>query len=152
MSDCGTTNFGATFYISTTTADDDLLQAGFELLVYTAMPNIGNHGDTGVTQNLVSYPTFDRVVVCKGKGQATAQDFSVEFLDAPSAGLTAMLAAANPNNQASYAYKLEWADGSTEYNRGPITGPLRMKGGNEDFKRIQFNIGSNQVPVTTDAP
>lgn len=147
MSDCGITNFGGKFYISTTEQDTDLDESGFAALTYTEVPNLGNHGDTGVTQNLVTYNTWGRVVVCKAKGQATAQDFTNEFLDVASAGMTALVAAADPTNTASYAYKTEWADGSIEYNRGPATGPAYLKGGNEDFKRVQFTIGANQVPV-----
>lgn len=147
MSDCGITNFGGKVYISTTEQNSDLDESGFAGLTYVEVPNLGNHGDTGVTQNLVQYNTWGRVVVCKAKGQATAQDFTLEFLDVPSTGMTAMEAAGEPTNTGSYAIKTEWPDGSVEYNRGPVTGPALLKGGNEDFKRVQFTVGANQVPV-----
>lgn len=147
MSDCGSTNIGGSFYISTTTQGADLDESGFAGLNWVQVPNLGNHGDTGVTQNLVNYPTWDRLVACKAKGTATAQDFAVEFLDVVSTGMTAMEAAGAPTNGDSYAFKTEWPDGSVEYNRGPLTGPVLMKGGNEDFKRVQFTVGASQVPV-----
>lgn len=152
MSDCGINNFGGKVSISTTAQNADLDESGFEGLAYIEVPNLGTHGDTGVTQNLVSYNTWDRIVACKRKGQATAQDFTLEFLDAPSAGMAAMEAAGAPGNIDAYAIKTEWPDGSVEYNRGVITGPVLMKGSNEDFKRAQFTVGAQQVPIRVDAP
>ena len=147
----GSTNFGGTFAISTTVANTDLTLSGFAGLTYTAVPNIGNHGDSGVSQNVVSYSTWDRNVTNKGKGEADAGSPTVEFLDVASAGMTLLLAAADVDNANSYAFKITWPDGSIEYNRGIVTGPARLKGGNEDFKRLSFNLGFNQVPVTTAA-
>lgn len=148
----GVTNFGGTFAISTTAANADLTQSGFEALTYTQVPNLGSHGDTGVTQNVVSYSTWDRNVVSKGKGEADAGSPTLEFLDITSAGLDLLLAAADVDDNNSYAFKLTWADGSVEYNRGIVTGPTRPKGANEDFKRLSFTLGLNQVPVTVAAP
>ena len=147
MSDCGGTNFGGKFSISTTTQNDDLNEAAFAALTYTQVPNIGNFGDTGVSQNIVSYSTWDRNVICKGKGEADAGSPDVEFLDVESPGMDLLLTAASVNNQNNYAFKIEWADGQIEYNRGIVTGPTRMKGGNEDFRRISFNLGLQQEPV-----
>lgn len=148
----GVTNFGGTFAISTTAQNADLDQSGFDALTYTTVPNIGNHGDSGVSQNVVSYSTWDRNVISKGKGEANAGDPTVEFLDVASAGMTLMLAAADVDNTNSYATKITFADGSIEYNRGIITGPTRPKGGNEDFKRVVFTLGYNQQPVVVAAP
>ena len=68
-----------------------------------------------------------------------------------SAGMTAMLAAADVSVTDSYAFKITWADGSIEYNRGVVTGPRRPKGANEDFKRVSFRLGLSQQPVTVAA-
>lgn len=144
----GITNFGGVFALSTTSANEDLNASEFAALQYTEVPNIGSHGDSGVSQNVVNYSTWDRNVIAKGKGEADAGSPSVEFLDVDSAGMTLLIAAADVDNTNSYAYRIVWPDNSIEYNRGIITGPLRMKGGNEDFKRLQFNLGFNQVPVT----
>lgn len=147
MSDCGATNFGGKFYISTTAQNEDLNQAQFANLTYEEVPNLGTSGDTGVSQNIISYSTWGRNVICKGKGEADAGSPDVEFLDVASAGMDLMLAAASVNNQNNYAFKYEWTDGSIEYNRGLVTGPTLMKGGNEDFKRVSFNLGLQQEPV-----
>ena len=147
----GITNFGGAFYISTTAANTDLTESEFTALSYTVVPNIGNHGDSGVSQNVVSYSTWDRNVISKGKGEADAGSPTIEFLDVASAGMTLLLAAAAVDNANSYAYKIVWSDGSIEYNRGIVTGPSRPKGGNEDFKRLVFNLGFSQEPVTVAA-
>jgi hypothetical protein len=152
MSDCGLTNNAGTFSVSTTAANSDLTESGFEALSYTVVPNMGNHGDTGVTQNAVQYSTWDRNVVCKGKGEANAGDPTVEFLDVDSGGMDLLIAAAAVDNANAYATKIEWSDGSIEYNRGIIMGPTRPKGGNEDFKRVVFTLGLNQEPVIVAAP
>jgi hypothetical protein len=148
MSDCGATNYAAKFYISTTVQNSNLNLSQFQALAWEEVPNLGTFGDTGVTQNIVSYSTWGNNVVCKGKGEANAGDPDAEFLDVPSAGMDLLRAAASVNNQNNYAFKHEWADGSQEYNRGLVTGPTLMKGGNEDFKRVSFSFGLNQEPIT----
>ena len=145
------TNFGGTFSISTTAANADLTLSGFTGLTWESVPNIGNHGPTGVTQNTPSFSTWDRNVALKGKGEANAGDPTVTFLDVVSAGMTLMLAAADVSEPGSYAFKVEWPDGSVEYNRGVVTGPARPKGANEDFKTLEFTLGNSQVPVIVDA-
>lgn len=152
MSECGTTNFGGKFYISTTAENEVLNQAGFEALSYTEVPNMGTSGDTGYSQNIISYSTWSRTLVCKGKGEATANDPAVEFLDKASAGMDLMLSAADPLDQNNYAFYYEWADGSIEYLRGFVSGQTLMKGSNEDFKRISFTLGIQDVPIPVAAP
>lgn len=152
MADCGTTNFGGTFSVSTTTHNDDLTLSEFEGLSYTAVGSIVTCDPTGITQNIVSDSTWDRPVICKGKGEANAGDPNIEFADAASAGMDLMNAAAAYDNTNNYAFKFLWADGSEEYNRGLVTGPQRTKGGNEDFKHVIFSLGLQQPPEVVEAP
>ena len=152
MSSCGATNFGGTFSISTTTEDADLTLSEFEGLVYTEVPNLVTCDPTGITQNVVSDSTWDRPVVCKGKGEANAGDPNIEFQDVASAGMDLMLAAAAYDNTNNFAFKFLWADGSEEYDRGLVTGPQRTKGGNEDFKHTIFTLGLQQPPEIVEAP
>lgn len=152
MSNCGITNLAGVLSISTTATPDDLDASGFDGLVYTQLPNVGNIGDTGISQNVVNFPTWDRAVLCKGKGQADAGDPTVETLDVPSAGMDLFLAAAAYDNANAYAFKIIWSDDSIEYNRGLVMGPSRPKGGNEDFKRVIFTLGLLQPPVLVEAP
>jgi hypothetical protein len=144
----GITNFGGTFAITAIAANDDVAdKAAYVALVYTEVPNVGSFGDTGVSQNVVSYSTWDRNVAAKGKGEADAGSPAVEFLDVASAGMAIMETNAAVDNANSYAMKIEWPDGTIEYNRGIVTGPTRLKGGNEDFKRVSFALGFSQVPI-----
>jgi len=144
----GITNFGGTFAVTAIAANTDVAdKAAYAALVYTEVPNVGSFGDTGVSQNVVSYSTWDRNVAAKGKGEADAGSPTVEFLDVASAGMTIMETNAAVDNANSYAFKIEWPDGTIEYNRGIVTGPMRLKGGNEDFKRVSFNLGFSQVPI-----
>lgn len=152
MSQCGATNFGGKFFISTTPANDDLDLSGFEGLTYEEVPNLVTSDPTGITQNVLTDPTWDRAVVCKGKGQADAGSPNIEFQDSPSAGMDLLEAYAAYDNSNDYAYYFEWTDGSIEYNRGLFTGPQRTKGGNEDFKHVIFTAGNQQPPVVVEAP
>jgi hypothetical protein len=152
MSSCGATNFGGQFFIANTASNDDLTLSEFEGLSYVEIPNLITCDPTGVTQNVVSDSTWDRPVVCKGKGEANAGDPNIEFQDAPSAGRDLLEAAAAYDNLNNYAFKFVWADASEEYNRGLVTGPQRTKGGNEDFKHIIFTLGLQQPPEVVEAP
>ncbi|MGH8033826.1 MAG: hypothetical protein ACREO9_01280, partial [Lysobacterales bacterium] len=152
MAGCGATNFGGKFFVSTQATNDDLTISEFEGLSYEEVPNLVTSDPTGVTQNVVSDSTWDRPVVCKGKGEANAGDPNIEFQDTPSAGMDLMNAAAAYDNTNNYAFKFEWVDDSVEYNRGLVTGPQRSKGGNEDFKHITFTLGLQQPPEIVEAP
>ena len=152
MSSCGATNFGGVFHIATTASNDDLTLSEFEGLSYVEVPNLVTCDPTGITQNVVSDSTWDRPVVCKGKGEANAGDPNVEFQDTPSAGRDLIEAAAAYDNTNNYAFKFVWADASEEYNRGLVTGPQRTKGGNEDFKHVIFTLGLQQPPEVVEAP
>lgn len=144
----GITNFDGKFYISPSVQNTDLTLPGFQAISgWIELPEIGNIDNTGINQNEVTYPTWGNKTVRKGKGQADAGSPTVECLDVPSAGRDAMIAAAEPGNQNNYAFAIEYADGTIEYNRGLVMGPQRLKGSNEDFKRLAFVLGLQQPPV-----
>jgi hypothetical protein len=152
MATCGATNFGGKFYIADAAQNNDLTLSEFLALTWVEVPNLITCDPTGVTQNVVSDSTWDRPVVCKGKGEANAGDPNIEFQDAPSAGMDLMEAAADYANANDFAFKFVWTDGSEEYNRGLVTGPQRTKGGNEDFKHVIFTLGLQQPPEVVEAP
>lgn len=145
------TNLGGTFAVSTTTVNADQTLSEFEGLTYTEVGKVGNIGDTGISQNAVSFSTWDQPVLQKGKGEADAGNPELEFLDEPSAGMDLMLAAAAFDDADNRAFRIQWPDGSKEYNRGLVMGPTRPKGGNEDFKRVVFTLGLQQPPEIVDA-
>lgn len=150
----GITNFGGRLYIagtgsSPTAQNADLNLSAFQALTdWIQLPNVGSIGETGINQNAVNYPTWDRRVLQKGKGQANAGDPEVECLDVASDGMTAFIAAGDPNNQNNYAFRIVWDDGTVEYNRGLVMGPRKPKGGNEEFKRVVFTLALQQQDVT----
>jgi len=150
--ECGVTNFGGKFYVSTTAENSSLDLTGFEALDYEEVPGLVTSDPTGITQNVLSDSTWDRPVVCKGKGEADAGSPTIEFQDVASAGMDALEDAARYDNANNYACYFEWTDGSKEYNRGIVTGPERSKGGNEDFKHVMFTWGFQQPPVVVVAP
>lgn len=142
----GTTNFGGKVYISPTAVNEDMDLTAFQAVNdWVQLPNVGEVGDTGTEQNIVDYPTWDRRVTAKAKGQANAGDPTVECLDVPSDGMDAFLTAAEPSNQNNYPTKIEWENGDIEYNRGMVTGPTLPKGNNEGFKRAVFTLANQQV-------
>ena len=149
------TNIGGVFSISTTpveSGDLPLDESGFSSLAYTPVPNMGSHGDTGVEQNTVGYPTWDNLLTIQKKGAATGAEYEVRFLDEASAGMTAMLGAAAIENNNDYAFKIEWPDGRIEYGAGTVKAPKFPKGENESFAEAVFTIISNQEIVKSTTP
>lgn len=147
------TNIGGKFYIATDSTgivpdphNADLSASDFGGLTWTQVPNMGQHGDTGMQQNLVSYSTWDNRLAEQQKGEATGAQAEVRFLDEDSNGMTALKAAASVTEMNNYAFKLLFSDGSIEYNRGVVSAPSYPKGSNEDFAEAVFNIAFNQSP------
>ena len=146
------TNIGATFSISgtgsTPSAQNSALNAGgFGALTWIEVPNVGNIGDTGVDQNMVSYPVWGSALAVQTKGAATGAQAELRVLDLPSNGMTALKAAAGITNLNNYAFRIQWPDGRIEYNRGVVGAPSYTKGNNEDFAEAVFTVALNQEPV-----
>lgn len=153
------TNSGGKLYICTTPQPTDLDAAAFAALTWVQVKGVGNHGETGVSTNILSYNTWDTDVVQKGKGvsDAGAPEIEVARL-ATDAGQVALRAAALTNY--NYAFKIERNDkpnsnvGSkptTIYNRGMVTGPSTPNGRNEDFDLEKFKLALNQRQITVEA-
>lgn len=147
MTVSGTTNFGGKFFVSTTPFNEDAELSDYQQASYVQLPNVGEVGETGVDQETTSFSTWDRPVLSKGKGEADAGNPEVTVLDVPSPGMTQMLAASAVTNQNNYLYKIEWANGTIEYNRGLCMGPKLPKGQNNEFKRAVFTLGLQQEPI-----
>jgi len=149
------TNIGGTFSISVDSVDatipevanTTLDETAFGALTWQAVPNMGTHGDTGVDQNMVSFPTWDNLLTVQQKGAAIGKTYEVIFLDQASDGMTALQAASAIDNNNNFAFKLQWPDGRIEYGRGVVSAPGYSKGSNEDFATVAFNIAANQPIV-----
>lgn len=144
------TNLGGQFFISTSFQNFDLDESGFVSLEYQLVPGMGNHGDTGVDQPSRSYAVFGSDHRIKVKEIASAPDVTVEFIQGVSAGMTLLNLAAEASNNSAVAFMILWPNGTAEYNRGIVSGPRLLKGGNEDFKLIEFTLGLLQAPVIVD--
>ena len=156
MADTAYTQSGNKFYISTTAENDDLTDhagSGFPSLSWVEVGNVGQLPEVGNDQNLPSYNVLSRGVSLKGKGVADAGAGTLEVArNDVDAGQIAMGAAAALSNFDNYAFKIERQDGSIDYLRGLVTGPMRSGGGNDDFDLLTYNISLNQEVLHVAAP
>jgi len=148
------TNSGRTFGICATPQPDDLDEAGYAALTYIDVSTVGSLGETGNTQNILSYDAWNTRTVQKQKGMTNAGDPELECADDPTdAGQDALKAAAA--TKFYYAFKIEGDDKLTpggtngiRYNRGLVAGPRKPNGRNEDFDLIIFDLGLVQEEIT----
>jgi len=146
----GSTHLGGKFFISTSIENFDLDESGFVSLEYQQIPNMGNMGDTGVDQAQRTYAVFGQTLRHRTKEIAVGAELTVEFLQVKSVGLDLLSLAAEANNTNQFAFMILWPDGSVEYFRGIVSGHRLLKGGGEDFKRVEFTIGITQAPLVID--
>lgn len=147
------TNAGGKLYVCATPQQSDLSQAGYEALTWVQVTGLGSHGQTGPSTNILTYNTWDTVVIQKAKGVTDAGSPVIEVSRNPTdAGQVIMrqIAATNFN----YAFKLVKNDaafpggtGTIIYNRGLVTGPTQPNGRNEDFDLEMYTLGLNQLPI-----
>lgn len=142
---------GKTFFISTTAQNSDLTDhatLGFPGLTYTQVGSVGKYGETGISTNVLTYPTLDETVTQKAKGMTNAGDPQIECARVPTdAGQVAMRAAGAPGVTDAYAFKTVDQDGTIHYNRGLVMGPTRPGGGNEDFELEVFTLALVQAEI-----
>lgn len=144
-----TTYRNATIEISTTVQNAALLEAGFEGLTYTEIGKTGTIGQYGYETNMVNYPTLSEILNLKAKGNTDGGNFTIECAqDVTDAGQVAFKAAGAPSVRDSYAFRITLADGAIHYLRGPVAGPVYPGGGSEDFIRMVFTVGVNQILET----
>lgn len=150
------TNSQSGLYICTTAQETDLDQAGFAALTYVKIGDMGELGETGTSQNVLTYDTWAESVVRKAKGMKNAGDPDVEVARKPTdAGQIALRAAAKTN--LNYAFKIVRNDPATGggtptiiYNRGLVAGPKRPNGRNEDFDLEVYTLGFQQEEIVVD--
>lgn len=147
------TNSGSKLYICTTPQNDDLTETAFKALTWVQIARVGNVGERGGSTNILSYNTWDTLVSIKGKGVTDAGSPTIEVAeDLSDPGQIALRAAGSPLVQDNYAFKVLRTDGSMEFFRGIVTGPVFNGGGNEDFVLNRFPLGLNQLPMRVAAP
>lgn len=154
-----TTYAGATVAICTTAQNTDLgdLSPGFAGLTYVDIANVGTIGEYGYTTNMVNYPTMDRTLNLYAKGNTDGGSMSIECaVKTGDAGQAAIIAAADPAAgaayQDNYAFEITLPNGDVHYVRGPVGGPTYPGGGNEDFVRMSFMVGVNEIKIVPATP
>lgn len=152
------TNAGSKLYVCATAQPDELDQAEFAALIWVLVGGVGSVGETGSSQNILNYETWDDEVVQKAKGLTDAGSPEIEVARDPNdAGQDILRTAAATNLY--YAFKIEGTDvpdanpSSTptiRYNRGLIVGPREPNGRNEDFDLEIFTLGLVQKQIKVD--
>lgn len=149
---------GGKLFVCADPKPSDLTLNDYEALVWVQVKGIGSHGETGTTQNIVGYDTWDQVFTDKDKGIANAGDPEVEIarIDAdPGQNLLENMAKATNKNK--YAFKIERNDApdggqpTKFYNRGVVTGPRSQHGRNEDFDLEIYQLGLVQEQIKVEA-
>lgn len=149
---------GGKLYMCLTPQNEELTQSEYEALSWVQVKGVGNHGETGTTQNIVGYDTWDQVFTDKSKGIANAGDPEVEVARIPTdPGQEGMRAAAAARNKNKYAFKIERNDApeggspTTLFNRGVVTGPRNPNGQNENFDLEVYALGLVQEQITVES-
>lgn len=152
MTDTVNTYSGRKIFVSTTAENTALTPAEFELLSYTEIKFVGNIGQFGIDTNVLSYPLLGEVVMQKQKGMTDAGDVAVECARKDSdAGQLAMRVAGAPDYYDAHAFRVINQDGSIDYLRGLVMGPVSPGGGNEDFDLHTYTVALIQAPEHIDA-
>lgn len=137
--------------------DDIADAAAYAALTWLEVTGIGEVGETGTKDNIISYDTITDSVKQKQKGISDAGDPVLECRRIQTDnGQIAMRAAAATRNY--YAFKLEYSDklnatgtNTLIYSRGLVTGPVRPNGRNESFILERYNIALVQPEIVTAA-
>lgn len=140
---------GATVSICATAQNSDLngvSPGGFDTLSYVTISNVGNIGAYGFSTNMVNYDTLDRPISLKAKGITDGGSLTIQVAnDAGDAGQGHFRTAGTPGSQNNYAVKIEYADGTVHYLRGPVGGPSHPGGGPESFLVNEYTLGVNEI-------
>lgn len=150
-------NAGSELYVCATAQQSDLDRADYEGLAWVQVKAVGSHGEVGSTTNILTYDTWDTVVIQKAKGMTDAGSPEIELARIPNdPGQEILRTAARTN--LNYAFKIvrndevsATASPTVIYNRGLVTGPRRPMGRNEDFDLEIFTLALNQEEVIVDA-
>lgn len=147
---------GRKLYICAANKEVDQTAAEFAALTWVEIKGVGSVGENGVSQNILTYDTWDTTVTQKAKGIVDAGSPEIELArDSADAGQDLLRTAATTNF--NYCFKIEGNDkltvGGTNtiiYNRGIVTGPRRPMGRNEDFDLEIYTLGLNQREIVVD--
>lgn len=147
------TNAASQLWVCATEQESVLNGAAYAALAWVQVGGVGEVGQIGTQQNVLTYDTWADSVIQKAKGMKNAGDPVVEVArKSTDAGQVILRNAAKTNF--NYAFKIIRNDkltsggtGTIIYNRGLVTGPVRPQGRNEDFDLEQFTLGFQQEEI-----
>lgn len=141
------TNKGGKLYISEEPVECDATVFDIAGAAYVQVPGVGSIGDTGIQQDIVTYSTINGGLTAQGKGDATGINWDIEILDRPSAAKDILDEAASPDNADSYATRVEWADGESEYLINQVHSPTYVKGLPAAVRVIRYSFMPSIAPI-----
>lgn len=137
---------GVTIAVSATPLPTNTDLAGFQALDYIPVKHLGSLGEYGVATNYQAYDGFSTSVSKKSKGITDGGSPVLEFArvdDDP--GQALMKAIGVAHNHKNYALRVIKQDGSIDYLRGLVSGPVHPGGRNEDFDLSVFTVAITQI-------
>lgn len=138
--------YGATVHISDDIpATED--QAGYEdvAVVYTAIGEIGNIGNTEEAYNLITYDTVEDGIVKKLKGAINYGSTTIEVKRVYSDAGQVLLETAK-SSTANYTFKITLSDGTKIYFMGKVMSES-LNLGDKEVVSGEFTVELDSVPV-----
>jgi len=129
--------------------------AAYAALNWTQVTGVGSIGQTGTSDNVVTYDEMDSDVLPKSKGISDAGTPQIEVSrKGTDKGQIALRAAGLTKN--NYAFKILDDDslgtnGTTTYLRGMVGGPTKPNGRQESFNLEVYTLALNQREIVVEA-
>lgn len=138
---------GATIAISAT-LPDTYDQAGYEStdIVWTAIGEVENYGNHGVTATVITFTPVDTSVVAKVKGSKDYGNMTLMIGDKPSDQGQALLAAASESNN-HYSVKITYQDGVVHYLDVLVSKWEKQDGAVNDVEKRACDFAICRKPV-----
>jgi hypothetical protein len=143
---------GATLAISASIpASYDAAGYGATAMVYTAIGNIENYGNHGVTSAITEFTPVDTAVVAKVKGSKNYGTMSMTIGNIEGdAGLAILDTAAESTNH--YSVKLTYPSGSIHYMDVLVAKAEFVDGAVNDVRKRAVDLAICRKPVVVAAP
>lgn len=141
-------------YVSANPMDSDLTLGQFRAINsndWIAISPVGQVPPRGIDTNMLSYDTVTTLVVRKAKGITDAGSGTMECArDDSDPGQIKLNEIGAPGYFKSHGFKIVRQDGSAEYSRALVSGPVYPGGRNEDFDVAVYSIELQQAPISSD--
>lgn len=127
-------------------------QAGYEAsaMVYTAIGEVENYGNHGVTANIAEFTPVDTAVVTKIKGSKNYGTMALMIGSIPSNAGQAIIDAASESNN-HYSAKLSYPDGEVHYLDVLVAKKEYQDGSVNDVSKIAVDFAICRKPIVVAA-